>query len=268
MYALRWSFQLLPFSKKFFLPLTPLTSSPSSLTFSACLRPFPFADVWLLDHCHLRPLMHDIVSISWMPRRKKKRRNGAWQKGGPRGLGLNGAEHLPYPPPGAFRLTTVPPTTGPSLCSGLMGAVEEFLVENQGRFHPQLWLKPERAGGWNSRAVVAAMWKEADYFLLQARAGKAGQVAWTWATQGPRENRNWMIRTTKDSGDNSVIEVSEMSQIEIAARAITSLWTEWNHESVAENALYNPNTALVMRYMERSFQEEKSVQSKCQTGEI
>ena len=172
------------------------------------------------------------------------------------------------PPPGAFRLTTVPPTTGPSLCSGLMGAVEEFLVENQGRFHPQLWLKPERAGGWNSRAVVAAMWKEADYFLLQARAGKAGQVAWTWATQGPRENRNWMIRTTKDSGDNSVIEVSEMSQIEIAARAITSLWTEWNHESVAENALYNPNSALVMRYMERSFQEEKSVQSKCQTGEI
>lgn len=55
---------------------------------------------------------------------------------------------------------------------GLMRAVEEFPVEKRGRFHPELWLKSERAGGWNSRAVVAAMWKEADYFCYKLGQGK------------------------------------------------------------------------------------------------
>lgn len=124
--------------------------------------------------------------------RRSSAMDGVWQKRGPGGLGLNGAEHLPKPPATLLLpsdwplyhhqvalllchpnwLGERPGDAGPSRCSGLTGAVEEFPVENRARFHPELWLKPERAGGWNSRAVVAAMWKEADYFCYKLEQGK------------------------------------------------------------------------------------------------
>lgn len=50
------------------------------LSLGLCL--YLFASVWRLDHCHLWLLMHDIISISSMPHRKKKWCNGAWRKKG------------------------------------------------------------------------------------------------------------------------------------------------------------------------------------------
>ncbi len=76
----------------------------------------------------------------------------------------------------------------------------------------------------------------------------ARHVAWTWETQELRESRNWMILTTKGSGDKSVIEVSEMP--EIAVCAVMLLRAEWNDPAVENdfflNAVYSATMWIYM----------------------
>lgn len=82
MYALRRSFQPRLFFSiiYFFTPVSLFLCPPwPSPCLCLCLPMFDF-----FDHCHLWLLMHDIISISWMPHRKKKWCNGAWQKRAPR----------------------------------------------------------------------------------------------------------------------------------------------------------------------------------------
>lgn len=58
----------------------------------------------------------------------------------------------------------------------------------------------------------------------------------------PVDNRNWMIRTSKASGDKAVIEVSDMS--EIAAWAIMQLRGGQHHDFVVENAKIKEKTCF------------------------
>lgn len=69
---------------------------PLWLSFCVCLTVHLFVQVRCLDHCHLWLLSHDIISISWMPRREKKEKEVIqWSVAErPQGLGLNGAEPL------------------------------------------------------------------------------------------------------------------------------------------------------------------------------
>ena len=159
-----------PFNVSFFFVLfnASLTFSVSLLIVSVCLCLYLFANLWVSDHCHL--LMQDIISISWMPRWKTKRCNGAWSKSAciqPQLITI-----LPQFQPQSDW------TQGPEGMTACWhfgmwddDLVEEFLAENQGSYHPELGLKPERVGGWNSGAAISTMRKKADCFSLRLGQG-------------------------------------------------------------------------------------------------
>lgn len=152
--------------------------------------------------------MHDIISISWMPHRKKKWCNGAWQKRTPR----SGAKWSKAPRPlnqlywHCRHCFSSSPKAGLKARGRIVlrsdlkprddGGGGEFVVENRDRYQPGLGSQPERA--------VALGWKEVDYFLFFLPIARPGfgelqrtieaHVDWTPATcRGARHNRNWMI---------------------------------------------------------------------------
>lgn len=153
-----------PFNVSFFPSFLTLLSpflSPYWSFLCVCV-----ANLWVPDHCHL--LMQDIISISWRPRWKTKRCNGAWSKS---------ACSQP-------QLTTMLPlfqpqndwTQGPEGMTACWHVgmrdddlVEEFLADKG--YHPELGLKPERVGSWNSGAAISTMREKSRLFLLEAWAG-------------------------------------------------------------------------------------------------
>lgn len=155
--------------------------------------------------------MHDIVSISWMPHRKKKWCNGAWQKRTPR----SGAKWSKAPRP-LNQLYWH--------CRHCFSSSPEGWVEGQGTYCSALrpgaarWWRGWRIRSGKQRQISARAWVTARescgtrversrllffifYFLPIARAGFGelqrtieAHVDWTPATcRGARRNRNWMI---------------------------------------------------------------------------